>query len=194
LFRVAPVLCSISTPIFDGDRPMRLQSSAIVLVLALLSCTPAATAEGESRDSMRVASWLVLGPVAQPLPAFGEQQRGKYDLARLLDATILPDLRIRPARGEGHRWLGGEALSWRTREADEQGLLELEAGGDAPQVAWLAVYIETDRWASAELKLLGSHPRRAWLDGEPIASGGIGTDRDAEVEATLKLEPGKHLL
>jgi dipeptidyl aminopeptidase/acylaminoacyl peptidase len=61
-------------------------------------------------------------------------------------------------------------------------------------VAWLATYISVDRWSSYDLKLLGAHPRRIWLDGATLASGGTGKTGEEEVEAKLELTTGKHLL
>jgi dipeptidyl aminopeptidase/acylaminoacyl peptidase len=65
-----------------------------------------------------------------------------------------------------------------------------------PATAWLAAYLTVDRYRSLDLEVRGTQPRRAWLDGESVATG--GTDKDPKkpgsVEASLGLTTGKHFL
>jgi dipeptidyl aminopeptidase/acylaminoacyl peptidase len=153
--------------------------------------------EGRDRPesvSTVVERWLVLGPVPHPLPVFHDADKGGYELKQLLEDPILPDVRFRPRDGDGMEWLGGASLAWTSRQAHPKGGLSLEVSdSETPAVAWLAVYLSVERWSAFDLELLGYHPRRAWLDGEEIASGKEGGDDD-EVKGKVKLTTGKHLL
>jgi len=161
---------------------------AVRLLVVLLLCSLALPAAAD-KEEMVVGKWLLLGPAPHPLPVFGEEERGGYDLAALLEEATLPDLRIRPGDGDELSWFSGPALRWTAQKAGKKGELPLE--GQA--VAWAVAYISVDRWLSLEMELLGAHPRRAWLDGEPLVSGGTG-DEEEELTATVKLTPGDHTL
>lgn len=146
----------------------------------------------------RVARWLVLGPAPDPLPAFHDEKPGGYGVEGLLKAETFPPEARRPAEGSDEAWFGGARLAWSARDGALDGTLDLappEEGG-RPASAWLAAYLETDRFRSVELEVLGTHPRRAWLDGEPVAAGGT-EEKEAPpspVKGKLALTTGKHLL
>ncbi|MDX1388185.1 MAG: prolyl oligopeptidase family serine peptidase [Acidobacteriota bacterium] len=144
-----------------------------------------------------VDRWLVLGPVADRLPAFHDEKPGGYSLDDLLAADRLPRDIETPAEGQIAPWFseGGE-LAWAPqRETGADGRLTLAVpsgtGEGVSAVAWLATYLETDRWQSFTLELDGAHPRRVWLDHTEIAESASAGDG---VTGTLTLTPGKHLL
>ena len=173
-----------------------------VLVLLLLVWPLAATgADAARKDAKKkdpasartLDQWLLLGPVRHVLPVFHEAEKRGHGVDDLLDEEILPTLPARPAGGDAIRWFSGEDLVWADLGAGPRGRIALErpeAGG--PAVAWAAAYLESDRWRSLDLEITGDHPRRAWLDGRPVASG--GNEPDAEVKAGISLTTGRHLL
>jgi dipeptidyl aminopeptidase/acylaminoacyl peptidase len=166
-------------------------SIGLLLLPALLASLPAPAAPSAAKDSsLSVARWVVLGPVAHPLPLFGEEGRSRYDLANLLEAEPLSLAALEPTTGASLRWVSGETLRWSERDAGK-GTVSLARGGE-PALALLASYVSAQRYASVELTVLGSHPRRAWLDGAPVAQGGL--EEPAECTGTLLLAPGRHLL
>ena len=153
--------------------------------------------KAEEEDSgpppIAVEAWLVLGPMDHPLPVFHDESKGEYDLQKLLDATILPDAHAEPEAGEALTGLAGERFVWHRKATTDDlvGLSRPETAG-VPAVAWLAAYVSVPRWQSFTLKLVGSHRRAIWVDGESLASGGAG--EEDEVSDTVKLRPGRHLL
>jgi dipeptidyl aminopeptidase/acylaminoacyl peptidase len=142
-----------------------------------------------SAAEVEVEKWLLLGPVPHPLPVFAEAEKGGYDIAKLLEEETLPDARLKPSEGAEVGWFSGDPLVWRARSKRKKGGIALASETNSPAIAWLGSYLSVERWTSAELDLLGDHPRRAWLDGEPVASG-----EEKEVGGEIKLTPGKHLL
>lgn len=175
-----------------------------LLCLILVASASSASARGKNKgtekaspDALRVERLLVLGPLDHPLPVFGEDaDRGDKGVAGLLDAQLLPLVFAEPRAGERIRWFTGEVAEWKTATA-AAGSLSLarppEVDVPSPALAWMAVYLSTDRFVKLELRLLGKHPRRAWLDGKPIATGGVGKD-DGEVKAEIALTSGQHCL
>jgi dipeptidyl aminopeptidase/acylaminoacyl peptidase len=143
-----------------------------------------------------IERWLVLGPVVDPLPLFHDEKAGGFDLKARLDAGVFPPTQWQPEEGAVESWFAGRQLSWDVRSANGNGLVELDvpdgAANGRPAAAWLAAYVEVDRFHSLELEIIGSHARRVWLDGQSVASGGL--DGNSEVKQTIKLITGRHLL
>ena len=135
-----------------------------------------------------IASWLVVEPRAAAPPVFGGEPGGKFGVTELLAQEVIPRGTPRPREGD--------PLGWKRTGTGEGGEIVLtppEAG--TPAIAWLAVHLTTERFVSAELELTGTHPRRAWLDGEPVASGGTAKEgAAAEAKGTLRLPTGTRVL
>ena len=182
---------------------MRSVSRTCIVLLVASSLSvfsgPANAAKEAADDRPRkteieVERWLVLGPAPYFPPVFHDAEKGGYDLEDLIASTPLPIDTLKPAQGASVGWFSGESLRWTARAAGRRGRLELDAdlADEAPAIAWLAIYIRARSWVELELRLLGRHPRRAWLDGEPLVDG--GKDEDDEVEEEVELTPGSHLL
>ncbi|HXV75152.1 MAG TPA: hypothetical protein VD788_02460, partial [Candidatus Polarisedimenticolaceae bacterium] len=176
----------------NGPRPRR----AIVALLTLALCVaPARLAAGEAEADVprtSIERWLVAGPAAHPLPIFADAERGGVEVSALLDQPMLNSTRIRPAEGQTLVWVDGKRLSFKPTKAGRQGRVDLprpRAAGE-PAVAWLAVHLRAARFAKLDLVLTGEHPRRVWLDGEPLASG----EGETEVESKIELIRGSHTL
>lgn len=182
-------------------------SIGLLMVPALLAnalAYGAPRAKKNEDSSLLVQRWLVLGPVAHPLPLFGEEGRSRYDLSRLLESEVLPLQTLEPVDGSTLRWISGDTLHWSARQTGGPGTVSLDPAqrgrAGQPALAWLASYLSTERYVSLDLTVLGSHARRAWLDGEPVAQGGATKDDKASAETagkvtgTLALAPGRHLL
>ncbi len=172
---------------------------------SLPAAPPVAPSAGEGkkkktpeRRGLVVPSWLVLGPAPESLPLFHGETPGGYGIEQLLQDERYPRFSFAPEAGAETSWFGGRRLRWQARAADAKGLVRLEPPGERkhPAIAWLASYIRRDRFGTLDLELLGGHPRRAWLDGEPVVQGGLAAeeDRPAEVKGKIKLTSGKHLL
>ena len=85
------------------------------------------------------------------------------------------------------RWL----LHMRTKAKDPGPALVVCPGGGYS-------YVTIDRFQAFDVAVSGGHPRRLWVDGEPVASGGVSKEAAGtevqEVKGTVKLEQGTHTL
>jgi dipeptidyl aminopeptidase/acylaminoacyl peptidase len=184
-------------------RVLSLLSLCCIFVL-LVPLAPHATAAkksgkkkaDEETAGQTIESWLVAGPVAYPLPVFADADEGGIEIGDVLDATLLADPRLRPKSGEAVAWFAGKTLRWTAGSSGKTEELKLERATDAdgvvPGVAWLVAYLRVGRWRKMELTLEGTHPRHAWLNGEPLASG--TGDAEAAITGKLELTPGTHVL
>jgi dipeptidyl aminopeptidase/acylaminoacyl peptidase len=160
--------------------------------------TVAALTETPAPAPVRVERWLLLGPADAPLPVFHDETDGGVKLEDLLKDSDFDQLPADPAEGRAVVRPGGSPLAWRSVAADAGGRVALprpEPPTPRPAEAWLAAYLDASRWSEIEIVLTGTHPRRFWVDGAPLASGTKPSDGDAgKVSASAKLAPGRHLL
>jgi dipeptidyl aminopeptidase/acylaminoacyl peptidase len=180
----------------------------IALSIAMaLAAVPAASADKGTVKPMNdkpyahtVSHWLVLGPLPDALPLFHEEDHGRYGIEDLLKAERGPSPRTRPAPGESLAWPSpAAAAAWAAAESKD-GLAPLSTvatnEGKGYASAWLVSYVTIDRFQAFDVTVLGGHPRRLWVDGEPVASGGAEKDEAGaevkEVKGTVKLEQGTH--
>jgi dipeptidyl aminopeptidase/acylaminoacyl peptidase len=200
--------CILPAWLRKGFQEVRMRATAglgrgAVLLLAILVAIAPASAKKKKQKAdepqgIAVPEWLVLGPVAHPLPVFHDADEGGYDLEKLVEESALPSRLGSPAAGEPVDWFAGDALRWQRVES-ASGPVALEPAGNeaAPTVAWAAAYVSVDRWRSLTLDLTSAHPLAVWLDGEKKVGRGTSVNEGEEVtplEATLELTPGKHLL
>lgn len=146
-----------------------------------------------------VSHWLLLGPVSDALPLFHEEDRGRYGLEDLLKADRGPSPRTKPALGASVPWPSGAPLVWTQAPGSKGGGAELSTlatnEGKGYASAWLVSYVAVDRFQAFDVELQGTHPRRLWIDGEPIVTGGLSKDgAGAEAKGLVKLEQGTHVL
>jgi dipeptidyl aminopeptidase/acylaminoacyl peptidase len=146
-----------------------------------------------------VSHWLLLGPVPDALPLFHEEDRGRYKLDDLLKADRGPSPRTRPSSGASVSWPSGGALIWTVAAVAKENRLELPTlatnEGKGYASAWLASYVTIDRFQAFDVEIHGTQPRRLWVDGDPVVSGGLSKDgAGAEAKGSVKLEQGTHLI
>ncbi len=176
----------------------------VVVLLALVSSAPVAVKNkkkgdeaGEATPGHAPSRWLVLGPVIDPLPAFHDAKRGGYDIKARLEAEVFPDHGWTPRAGAPGGWPGPD-VSWREVEAVGGSVSpELPDGVTEarPAAVWLATRIEVERFRKLTIEVLGEGPRRAWVDGRRVASGGADeAESGGKVSAEVELTRGKHLL
>jgi dipeptidyl aminopeptidase/acylaminoacyl peptidase len=173
---------------------------------------PPAERQRKGRDTAQVMTpvrdWLVLGPVALPLPAFAEtggSTAGSAPAAAAAGLLELPPLAARaswPAAGDDVAWPDGRTLTWRPAahaaggailtgaERDTVRFEAPDAGGAG--VAYLTTYLETDRFTKATLSVSSAQLLRVFLNDVQVAvKRGTGT---GAATAELALTPGKHAL
>lgn len=169
---------------------MRPLSPWLGAALLAASTVPAIGAEApvSGTPPTPVSSWLVIEPRPAALPVFADEGATKFGVAELLAQDAIPRGGARPAEGG--------PLGWKRASAGADGTILLTPPDlGAPAIAWLAVHLTTPRFVAAEVEITGTHPRRAWLEGEPIATGGTAKDgKVADAKGKLKLPTGTRVL
>ena len=156
-----------------------------------------ATTTDTTPSTHTVSHWLLLGPVPDALPLFHEEDRGRYGLEDLLKADRGPSPRSTPSAGDSVPWPSAPPLVWSDAPSAKDGRSELPTKatneGKGYASAWLVGYVAVDRYQALDVELLGTHPRRLWVDGEPIVTGGLAKDgAGSEAKGSVKLEQGSH--
>jgi dipeptidyl aminopeptidase/acylaminoacyl peptidase len=180
----------------SGAMRTTISSLATCAVVLVLAAEPANAAERgkpkpaqDSPFTQTVSHWLVLGPVADALPLFHEDDRGRFGVEDLLKAERGPSPRVRPAAGSSVPWPSGAALAWRAADA-AAGRVQLSTTatneGRGYASAWLASYLDVDRFQALDIEVQSKHPRRLWVDGEPVSTG--------DAKGAVKLDRGTHTL
>lgn len=142
-------------------------------------------------DTVTVSSWLVLGPTSTPAPIFHDAAEEGYGPADLLAAEP-PDFSGHwPEAGRTVAWAADGDPAWTLRSA-RGGALTLPVPASGLGQAYLAGFVQTDRFVESELVLWSGPPARIYLDGEQVGERAAGVEEPTT--ADLDLTPGKHLL
>jgi len=158
--------------------------------LGALADETAAPVADETPAAILVGSWLLLGPVSTPLPAFHDAEAAGYQVSDLTDQWTLSLDGLEPRLGQPVAWPGAAELVWADAPIVEGGVDLL--AGDGPAEAYLATYLTVDRYTSVTVALTAAHPVTLAVDGEAqsLAAG----EGEGVREATVELAIGKHLL
>lgn len=190
--------------------PRRFAPSLTLAALALTAVTALAPgarpAAADKPASLAVESWLVLGPVSAPLPAFYDAERHGALPADLLAVVGPTGGAPWPAAGDQVALPSGGRETWRHVAADEGALsLGRRDEGRGARLAWLAARVDAERFVEPTLVVRSPQALRIYLDGtqvaekEPDGNGGEGDGNGdggevGSAEASLTLEPGPHLV
>lgn len=174
----------------NRTRPERsIIAAGILLLAACILVNPAAALSSGKEHRLQVGTWLLLGPIETPLPAFSGEEPDFRGSTYLLSYAFLDPGEMRPAAGAAIDLIGGAPV-WTESPADSQGIV-IPGAGSLPCVAYLAAYIETSRWASLDLEAGGSHPFEIFVDGGSILKC---EDSNGSKDGKTKLRAGKHLI
>jgi len=168
----------------------------IVVSCSLLAASAAAADDADGPLVVTVDRALRLGPLNLPLPAFHDAETKGVTLEDLMDLPSLDVVTAWPHDGRKVVLARGRDAEWETFVASDQGFL-LEAGHAAPRESWFAVYLTSDRWQEATLRVPAAEGVlvAAWLDGAPLDVKQAQGDEGAPLHtATMKLPAAKHLV
>ena len=99
------------------------------------------------------------------MPAFHKEKYGKFTHKQLLKSRFLQLERLWPKAGQQHHWIVGNPLQWRKAKAKPT----FAAGdGKMAKVAYLATYIEVDRYTEIALKLHTHQRVQIFLNGKYV--------------------------
>ena len=178
---------------------MRTKSSILsvfVLLLTLIFSLPLFAAE-KSTD-ITVTNWLILGPMETPLPIFHEKKNfsgKKFELKNLLNFEHLDSRKLSPALDKTIPGFGERKLRW-TMQTDSSLRITL-LNKKMPQKAFAAAYLTANRWLEIKLTVKNPHLQIVYFDGKEIGrrnKANASKKTSAQTKATVKVEPGKHLL
>ncbi len=145
-----------------------------------------------AKKQIAVEKWLVLGPLACPLPAFNEEGETKTGPTELLEFKHMNNEELIPLDGTAVPLIDGTCATWTEVNAGTLGIA-ISADSKLSRVAYLATYIEVPRWMEIDIEGRGTHAFEVKIDGLSIVEDNSGTDME-EKSGTAKLERGKHLL
>lgn len=180
-----------------------------LFLILLLTLTAAngliAQEQAPTRRTLTLSQWLVLGPLPYHAPAFHAEDRAPSAFEKLLKYRDFPIHHLQPENNLGLTWHDGSTVRWSEAEARSTGI-ELEGSTEIPSCAYLATYIEVERWTPAQLIIDSPQVFRVWQDGQPIAIKTVSNGNDDPGDKTtdskdkdritvdLKMENGKHLI
>jgi dipeptidyl aminopeptidase/acylaminoacyl peptidase len=191
----------------------------LILCAMILMAAAQATAADEPAPETSAAvqptpqplgPWLLLGPWPSPLPAFHAADEQGFALKDLLKERTLDPQTLRPKEGTSLPAPGGP-VTWHEVSISGEGL-DLTPPGADPAEAWLAIYLDADRWQEVTLRLRSTHQAEAFLDGKSVDLAEEKRDAETSLETgdvapeapptapvpwqkgTLPLIIGKHLL
>jgi len=153
----------------------------VILVCAVSSAAATAGYAIAAENGGAVTSWLALGPLDVPLPAYHDEGDTPVKASSLLGARVLERNRMRPGAGRAVPYAGGQIV-WRNLVASSGGVTLDTADGKTPRVAWLAAWIHVTRWMSVDVKAHGSQPWEVFIGRESIARAGSGGEKSGKVD------------
>lgn len=170
--------------------------------LFVLLLVAASLFRGHAENRLAISQWLSIEPHTVEMPTFHQQPntRGNtFELRNLLDFNHIQFQNHFPAPAKVLTHINGRDLTWNAVFTDANGYVFLEQETSDPdiKVAYLAVYIQADRYIHTNLEIKSPHMLRVWLNGEPIGTKGTTEQEEntvGKVNRDLKLERGKHLL
>ncbi len=167
------------------------KNSIIFLFALVIPCLLAAS------DTVVISGWLTTPPLEVNYPAFHDTpdvEGNTFSNRQLLLFDHIDLKGYYPEEGKELNWLNGVSTRWASLTTDAGGYVMITEGpGESPEVAYLAVYIRTDRWIGAQLELKSPYMFEAWLNGEKIGTKstieGLTGEENGEVEGEGVEEP-----
>ncbi|NOZ60831.1 MAG: S9 family peptidase [Calditrichaeota bacterium] len=152
----------------------------------------------EDSNNIVATKWLILGPVKTPLPIFHDRKNfagKKFGINNLLEFEHFDLSKIPPAEGKTITGYGKQKLRWTVRADSSLQIVPLNQ--KMPQKAFAAAYLTANRWLEIKLTVENPHLQIIYFDGKEIGRRNKANANEktlAQTKATIKVEPGKHLL
>lgn len=178
---------------------MRVIKTAALLLLGCLILIPlfsaATTTKQQTNQTfeIKIDSWLQLGPLPIPLPAFTEETTPQFPLKNLLTFNELDAAQLHPRAKKQLKWQNGRTAAWQPVSAPN-GYLILNSTDPNPAVVYLATYIDIKRWTKTKITANSAQMYRIYIDNTLIATKTNNGANGQQTAKDIRLEPGKHLV
>ncbi len=153
-------------------------------------------------ERLVISTWLKTGPMELKFPVFHDTENveGKtFSATNLLTFEHLSLEDYYPREGMDIAWLKGNTHTWEKDQSNENGYLlidELKVP-DNPEAAYMAAYLQTERWMESKLEIKSPYLLEVYLNGEKIATKAT-IEKEENTMGTIthdiKLPRGNHLL
>ncbi len=163
-----------------------------IILAAALACFNGPGVAGENGAEAgydNITDWLVLGPVVTPPPAFDMED--KEVSAFLLSYQFLPQQIPETEKGLKIDFPAAGKLQWEHRRSDN-GEMVLSDEPEEISAAFLAAYIELDRWAEVDFRISCPYPFKLIAGGNEVVECGKGKSPGEYEEGSAELKRGKH--
>jgi dipeptidyl aminopeptidase/acylaminoacyl peptidase len=153
----------------------------------------------DNKDSLIINEWLNIGNITIPFPIQDNKKFGIKDLLSFKDVDINI---LRPEENKIFSWDKNQVYKWKTVTSTNNRIRFNEENKKEPEVNYLAVYLNADRWLKGKLEINSCQLFNAYIDGKKILAKSSSQNLKPDTSACtpekssidIKLEEGKHLL
>lgn len=172
-------------------------SPHIALLMSFLLVVLSASAQQSypiADKEISIASWLKLGPFSTPLPAFHDAKNNEFDLEDFLKFNEVDVHKMKPQADDTIVWYDGSSAVWQIIKARNQEIT-VDYDQEGLATAYLAAYIDTDKFIKGQIRIASPQPFLVYLDGLSIqAKTEDNTPTAEKIGIDVNLEAGVHLL
>lgn len=155
------------------------------LFLSLLLISFSLSFAQNEKASIKVDDYLVLGPVKVTIPV-----DAKDELKTYLDYEEINVRNWWPSNGDNIFVYSNSTLQWANNEGTELKFSKSEN----PTIYYAGFYVETNRWAEAEVTAETNHLVAIYFDGKKKTEKTKFDDEPGKAATNLQLENGKHFV
>ena len=151
------------------------------------------------QDSVVINEWLGIGNITIPFPV---PNHGKFNIQNILKFNDIDIKKLNPEENQNFSWNNVQSFQWKKISSKNDKIKFKEENKEEPEVNYLAVYLNADRWLSGNLKISSCQLFIAYMDGKEILSKSSSQNLKPDTSAcipekssvNINLEEGKHLL
>ena len=177
----------------------KIARTALLLILLINPIVSSPQDQAQETEELAIDRWLVLGPLATPLPALHKEYRTGFAIEGLVSFRQYELAKLKPRENQTYRWYDGSSGQWLKVESGDQGI-ELTGDTQNPAIAYLGFYVDVKRWTQAKLTLRSPQAFRVCMDGTIIglksridrSENGRRQNGGTLYTTELALETGKH--
>ncbi len=174
---------------------MKTKYSLIFLILLTSSLF-----SQSKKDSLIINEYLNIGNITIPYPVFNTGK--KFDVKDILSFETVDVKNLHPEENKVFQWNNEEMLKWNKISSESNFIKFSEKDLKNPELNYLAVYLNADRWLSGKLEISSCQLFKAYIDGKEILTKNSSQNLKPDTSActpeksseNIKLETGKHLL